>query len=45
MWKAVVVILNFCFTVSITYHNSLHGLWAGRGTGNDTLKVKLLQYI
>ena len=43
MWKAVAVILNRCFTASITYHNSLHGFWSGRGTGTVTLEVKLLQ--
>ena len=25
IWKEVAVILNQCFTVAITYHNSLHG--------------------
>ena len=43
MWKVVAVILNFCFTASITYHDSLHGFRAGRGTGTATLEVKLLQ--
>ena len=37
MWKAVVVILNRCFTKSITYHESLHGFRAGRGTRTPTL--------
>ena len=32
MWKAVTVIFNIRFTASITYHNSFHGFWAGRGT-------------
>ena len=45
MWKAVAVILNRCFAASITYHNSLHGLWAGRGTGTATLKVKIFHKI
>ena len=43
VWKVVEVILNYRFTTFITYHNSLHGLWAGRGTGTTTLKIKLLQ--
>ena len=43
MWKAVVVILNLCFTTSITYCDSLHGLWAGCGYGTATVKVKLLR--
>ena len=43
MWKVVAVILNCRFTSSITYHDALHGFWAGRGTGTATLKAKLLQ--
>ena len=45
MWKAVVLILNCCFTTSITYHDTLHGFWAGCGTGTLTLELKLLQQI
>ena len=36
VWKAVAVILNRRFTASITYHNSLHGFRAVRGTGGNT---------
>ena len=43
--KGVAVILNFHFTDSITYHDSLHGLWAGCGTGTATLEVKLLEQL
>ena len=43
MWKVVAAILNRRFTTSITYHNSLHGFWAGCGTGTATLEAKLLQ--
>ena len=43
VWKEVVVIINRHFTVSITYHNPLHGFWAGYGIETDTLEVKLLQ--
>ena len=43
--KAVAVILNSRFTASITYHDSLHGLWAGRSTRTATLEVKLLQQV
>ena len=45
IWKAVAVILNRRFTVTITYHNSLHGFQSGRGTGNATLEVNLLQQV
>ena len=29
IWKAVAVILNRRFTAAITYHDSIHGFWAG----------------
>ena len=29
----------------ITFHNFLHGFWAGHGTGTATLEAKLLQYL
>ena len=45
IWKAVTVILNLRFTASINYHNSIHGFWAGCGTGTITLEVKLLQQV
>ena len=44
-WKAVAVILNFCFAASITYYESLHGLRSGRGTGTASLEVKMLQKV
>ena len=37
------MVLNFCFTPSITYHDSLHGFWSGRSTGTASLEVKLIQ--
>ena len=45
MWKAVAVILDRCFTASITYHIYLHGVWEGRGTGTTTLEVKILHQV
>ena len=45
MWKVVAVILNCRLTSSITFHDVLHGFWAGRGTGTATLKAKLLQQL
>ena len=45
IWKAVAVILNFRFTATITYHDSLHGFRAGRGTRNTTIEIKLLQKV
>ena len=43
MWKVVAAILNRRFTAFITYHNSLRGFRAGRGTGTATPEAKLLQ--
>ena len=45
MWKVVAAILNRWLTASITYHDFLHGLRSGRGTGTATLNAKLLQQI
>ena len=45
MWKLVVVILNRRFTSSITFHDVLHGVRAGRGTETATLEAKLLQQL
>ena len=39
------MILDRCFTASITYHNSIHRFRAGRGMGTATLEVKLLHQI
>ena len=35
VWKAVAVILNWCFTASIGYPDSLHGFQTGYGTGTE----------
>ena len=40
-WKAVTSLLNLRLTSAITYHNALHGFWAGRGTGTSDLEAKL----
>ena len=45
MWKVVAVILNRRFTSSVTYHDTLLGFRAGRGTGTATLEAKLLQQL
>ena len=45
MWKAVAVILNRRITSSITFHDVLHGLRAGRGTGTAALEAKLIQQL
>ena len=43
MRKVVTAILNCCFKSFITYHDALHGFRSGCGTGNATLKAKLIQ--
>ena len=45
MWKVVTSILNRWLVASITFHDFLHGFWAGRGTGTATLNAKLLQQL
>ena len=32
-------------STAITYHDFLHGFWAGRGTGTATLEAELLQQL
>ena len=45
IWKVVAEILHRRLTTSITYHDFLHGFWAGRGTGTATLEANLLQQL
>ena len=45
MWKVVAAILNLRLTASISFHDFLHGFWAGRGTVTATLKAKLLHQL
>ena len=42
VWKALTVILNFRFAVSIAYHDYLHGFWSFHVTGTASLDVKIL---
>ena len=42
-WKVVAAILNCRLTASITYHNFVHGFWAGCSTGTATLEAKMIQ--
>ena len=45
IWKVLAKILNCRLTDFITFHDFLHGFWAGRGIGTATLKAKLLQQL
>ena len=45
MCKVVAVVFNLWLTASTTFHDFLHGFWAGRGTDTATLEAKLLQQL
>ena len=45
VWKIVMVILNFCFTASIDFHDVLHGFQAGRGMGTASIEAKIIQQL
>ena len=45
VWKVVTVILHFRLTISIDFHEVLHGFWAGPGTGTTSLEAKLPQQL
>ena len=44
-WKVVAVILNRRLTAGLKFHDALHGLREGHGTGMATLDSKLLQHL
>ena len=43
LWKVVASLLNCRITAAISFHDTIHGFWAGRGKGTAALKAKLLQ--
>ena len=45
VWKLVTVILNHGFTLSIAFHDVLHGFQEDRGTGTASLEAKLLHQL
>ena len=45
VWKVVTVIISFCLTIYIDFHDVLHGFWAGRGTGTTSHEEKMLDQI
>ena len=45
LWKTMSRLLNRRLMAAITFHDVLHRLWAGRGTGTSSLQVKLIQQI
>ena len=45
MWNTVTGILNLHLMSEIKFHNTLHGFYMGRGTGDASLESKLLQQL
>ena len=45
LWKSTTSIINWWMTLTICYHDTLHGLQTGRGTGTTTLEAKLIQQL
>ena len=43
LWKAIASLLNCRLTAVISFHDTLHGFWVGRGTGTAALKANLLR--
>ena len=45
LWKAIVSLINRQLMSEISFHNTLHRFWAGRGTKTAALEAKLLQQL
>ena len=45
LWKTIASLLNCRLTSAISFHDTLHGFRAGRGTETAALKAKLLQHL
>ena len=43
--KVVAATLNRHLTASITFHDFLHGFWAGCGTGTAPIEANMLQQL
>ena len=43
LWKTTTGIINQKLALAIGNHDTLHGIWSGRGTGTTTLEAKLIQ--
>ena len=43
--KVVTLIINRCFTTSISFHNFLHGFRTGCVTGTASLEAKMIQQL
>ena len=45
LWKAISVIINCQILSSIQFHEALHSIHKGRGTGTATPEANMLQYL
>ena len=45
VWKEATTIINCCFTASTNFHDVLHGLREGLGTGTASIEANLLQQL
>ena len=45
LWKTVSVVINHHIGAELNNHNVIHGLREGLGTGNSSLKSKMLQQL
>ena len=45
LWKSILSLLNCQLRAAISFHDTLHGFRAGRGTGVSALESKILQQL
>ena len=45
LWESIASLLNRRLTSAISFHDTLHGFWAGHGTGNAALEAKIHQQL
>ena len=45
LWKTITSLLNLPIAAAISFHDTLHGFWAGRGMGTANFEAKLLQQL
>ena len=45
LWKALSGVIHLCIGSAVQFHDGLHGLQAGRGTGTASFESKLFQQL
>ena len=43
LWKMMIRMMNQRLTLAIGFHDTLNVLYAGQGTGDESLKAKIIQ--